>query len=92
MHTPDPVPFRVRYPLLVRGAVVLLVMGIVRLAIAFGWVPQEWNLDENGVEKLIDGGLFAWAWFTSQRKVTPVADPKDDHGRPLVIQGRVQPM
>lgn len=92
MHTPDKAPFTVRFPLLVRGAVALLLMGIVRLGVALGWVPPEWELNETGVEQLLDGVFFAWAWFTSQRKVTPVADPRNDQGRPLVVRGRVEPM
>jgi hypothetical protein len=91
LHTPDRSPFSVRYPLLVRGALVLLVMGLARLFIALGWIPPEWELDERGIEQAFDGLLVAWAWFSSQRKVTPVADPRDSHGRPLVVQGRVEP-
>lgn len=91
MHTPPPTPITARYPLLLRGAVALLAMGLVRLGIAVGWVPPEWELTELGVEQAIDAVLFAWAWFTSQRRVTPVADPRDDYGRPLVVQGRVEP-
>jgi hypothetical protein len=91
LHTPDRTPFSIRYPLLVRGALVLLVMGLARLFIALGWIPAEWALDEKGIEQAFDGLLVAWAWFSSQRKVTPVADPRDAHGRPLVVQGRVEP-
>ena len=79
--------FTVRFPLLVRGAIALLLMGIVRLGIALGWLPAEWSLDEVTVEKVIDTVIFAWAWVSSQKKVTPVADPKDDHGRRLVHAG-----
>lgn len=89
-HTPYPVPFTTRYPLLVRGALALIVMGVARLGIALGWIPPEWEVTEAGVEQLFDAALFAWAWFTSQQKVTPVADPKDERGRPLVVQGRVE--
>lgn len=84
-HTPYPVPFTVRQPLLVRGGIALVAMGVTRLAVAFGWIPPEWQLDENGVEQLLGGLYFAWAWFTSQKRVTPVADPKDNAGRPLVV-------
>ncbi|MDF5758631.1 hypothetical protein [Spongiactinospora sp. TRM90649] len=91
MHTPDPVPVRIRYPLLVRGGIALVLMGVTRLAVAVGWIPPEWELSETGVEQAIDGVLFAWAWWTSQRHVTPVADPRDDHGRQLVA-ARPQPM
>jgi hypothetical protein len=91
-HTPYPTPFAVRYPLLVRGGLALVVMGLARLAVALGWIPPEWALDENGVEQAFDAIVFTWAWFAGQRKVTPVADPKDDRGRPLVaVPGRVVP-
>lgn len=86
-HTSFPVPLHVRYPLMVRGALALVLMGLARLGIALGWFPPEWELTESGVEHLFDAVVFAWAWFTSQRKVTPTADPKDDRGRPLVVQG-----
>lgn len=91
MHPIPKTPLTVRQPLLVRGALALIVMGLARLGIALGWIPPEWELTENGVEQIFDAALFAWAWFTSQRKVTPTADPRDDHGRPLVVQGRVEP-
>ncbi|WP_049562252.1 hypothetical protein [Nonomuraea sp. SBT364] len=87
-HTPYPVPVSVRYPLMVRGAVALVAMGLARLGIALGWIPPEWELTESGVEQLFDAALFAWAWFTSQRKTTPVADPRDNRGRPLVVAVR----
>lgn len=89
-HTPYPVPFATRQPLLVRGGVALVAMGLTRLAVALGWIPPEWELSESGVEQALDGLYFAWAWFAGQRKVTPVADPRNDHGRPLVV-GRVEP-
>lgn len=90
MHTPDRTPFTVRYPLLVRGGLALVAMGVARLGVALGWIPPEWQLDEAGVEQLFDAAVFAWAWFAGQRKVTPTADPKDDRGRPLVVQGWVE--
>ncbi|MEV4020151.1 hypothetical protein AB0J35_57715 [Nonomuraea angiospora] len=89
MHPVPKTPFTARYPLLVRGGIALVLMGLTRLAVALGWIPPEWELNETGVEQLLDGVYFAWAWFTSQRKVTPVADPRDDYGRPLV-QGYVE--
>lgn len=72
-----------RYPLMVRGAIALLLMGAVRLSVALGVIPPEWALDEARVEQLLDGAIAAWAWFASQSKVTPVAAPRDDFGRVL---------
>ncbi|MDP4512077.1 hypothetical protein [Nonomuraea turcica] len=89
-HTPDRTPFSARYPLMVRGALALVLMGLARLGVALGWIPPEWELTDRGVEQLFDGLVFAWAWFSSQRKVTPVADPRDNYGRPLAIQSRVE--
>lgn len=91
MHPVPKTPFAVRYPLLMRGGIALLLMGITRVAVALGWFPPQWELSETGVEQLLDGIYLAWAWVTSQQHVTPVADPRDDHGRPLVVQGRVEP-
>lgn len=90
MHPAPKIPFPVRYPLLVRGALALIVMGLARLGVALGWLPAEWELNETGVEQLFDAVLFAWAWFSGQAKVTPVADPRDDNGRSLTVQGRVE--
>lgn len=90
MHPTPKTPFTVRYPLLVRGGVALVLMGLTRLAVAVGWIPPEWELTERGVEQLLDAVYFAWAWFTSQKRVTPVADPRDDLGRPLVVAGHVE--
>ena len=90
MHPTPKTPFTVRYPLLVRGGVALLLMGLTRLAVALGWIPPEWELNETGVEQLLDGLYLGWAWLSSQRKVTPVADPRDNYGRPMVGQGYVE--
>ncbi|MFI6706157.1 hypothetical protein ACIBF7_06995 [Nonomuraea sp. NPDC050478] len=92
MHPIPKIPFTARYPLLLRGGIALVLMGVTRLAVALGWFPPEWELSERGVEQLLDGLYLAWAWVTSQRRVTPVADPRDDRGRPLVaVPGRVEP-
>lgn len=56
----------VRQPLLVRGAIALLLMGAVRLGIALGWLPEQWALDEARVEQLLDGLIAAWAWFSAR--------------------------
>ncbi|MEV0306548.1 hypothetical protein [Nonomuraea fuscirosea] len=92
MHPVPRTPFTVRYPLLVRGGIALVLMGITRLAVALGWIPPEWEINETGVEHLLDAVYFAWAWFSGQRQVTPVADPRDSAGRPLAAQGRAEPL
>jgi hypothetical protein len=84
MHPSPNLPFAVRYPIAVRVGGVLVVMGVVRLAIGLGWLPPEWELSESGVEQAFDALAFAWAWFSAQRKTTPVAAPRDDDGTPLV--------
>ncbi|WP_067184660.1 hypothetical protein [Microtetraspora niveoalba] len=75
--------FAVRNPLLLRGAIALVVIGIARILIATGLIPADWDLDEARVEQVFDGSVAAWAWFSARRKVTPVADPRDDTGRVL---------
>lgn len=82
----------VRQPLLVRGAIALLLMGAVRLGIALGWLPEQWALDEARVEQLLDGLIAAWAWFSARGVVTPVAVPRDNDGRELIPAGRPYPM
>ncbi|GAA3721012.1 hypothetical protein GCM10022224_103570 [Nonomuraea antimicrobica] len=91
MHPVPRTPFTTRYPLLLRGGIALVLMGLTRLAVALGWIPPEWELGENGVEQMLDTVYFAWAWFSGQKKVTPVADPRDGSGRPLVIQSQAEP-
>lgn len=87
------VNWTVRQPLLLRGAIALLAMGAVRLGIALGWLPTEWDLDEARVEQLLDGAIAAWAWFSARRVVTPVAAPRDNDGQALVRPGgRPYPM
>ncbi|GAA3251755.1 hypothetical protein [Nonomuraea helvata] len=76
--------WKIREPLLLRGAVALLLMGAVRLCIALGVIPPEWALDEARVEQLLDGAVVAWAWFAGRRTVTPVAAPRGRDGLPLV--------
>lgn len=76
--------FATRQPLLVRGAIALLLMGAVRLGVALGVIPPDWDLDEARVEQVMDVAIAAVAWFSARRAVTPVADPRDDHGRVLV--------
>jgi hypothetical protein len=78
------VNWTIREPLLLRGAIALLLMGAVRLFIALGVIPPEWTLDEARVEQLLDGAVVAWAWFSGRRTVTPVAVPRDRDGLPLV--------
>lgn len=77
--------FMVRQPLLLRGAIALLLMGAVRLGIALGWLPEEWALDEVRVEQGMDGAIAAWMWFSGRHVVTPVAAPRDADGRALVV-------
>ncbi|MGW4426568.1 hypothetical protein [Streptosporangium sp. NPDC004631] len=84
--------FIVRQPLLLRGAVALLAMGVVRLGIALGWLPPEWALDEARVEQVLDAVIAAWAWVSARRVVTPVAAPRDSRGRPLVESAGPYPM
>jgi uncharacterized protein (DUF2252 family) len=76
--------FAIRNPLLLRGAIALLLMGAVRLLVALGVVPAEWDLDEARVEQLLDFAIAAWAWFSARAKVTPTADPRANDGTPLV--------
>ncbi|MDX3100432.1 hypothetical protein [Nonomuraea angiospora] len=78
------VNWTIREPLLLRGAIALLLMGAVRLCIALGVIPPEWALDEARVEQLLDGAVVAWAWFSGRHTVTPVAAPRDREGLPLV--------
>ncbi|RJL21122.1 hypothetical protein [Bailinhaonella thermotolerans] len=78
------VSFSVRQPLLLRGAIALAIIGVVRIAIALGLIPPQWDLDEARVEQVIDMVIVGWAWLSARAKVTPVADPRTDDGRPLM--------
>ncbi|WP_326646042.1 hypothetical protein OG884_15435 [Streptosporangium sp. NBC_01755] len=77
--------FTIRQPLVVRGALALVGVGVVRLGVWAGWLPADWaTVDVVSIEQVIDGAFAALAWWSAHRVVTPVADPRDDRGRPLV--------
>ncbi|MFI6485295.1 hypothetical protein ACIBH1_45810 [Nonomuraea sp. NPDC050663] len=80
--------FSVRNPLLLRAGLALLVVAVARVAVALGVIPAEWAVDEARVEQGFDALVFAWAWFSARRHVTPVADPRDNAGNQLVPVGR----
>ena len=74
-----------REPLMIRAAVVAAVAALINLAVAFGW-----NLTVDQVGALNAAvGLVATAVMVvwSRGTVTPVADPRDADGAPLVREG-----
>ncbi len=74
----------IRQPLVLRGALGLIGVGVVRLGVWAGWLPAEWaRVDVVSVEQIIDGVILVMAWWSTHRVVTPVAAPKDNQGRTL---------
>lgn len=76
--------FVTRQPIIVRLAIAIVVVGVLRLAALFGWIPAEWVVAEDQVQDWIDAAVGAWALLSSRRVVTPVAAPRDNAGRELV--------
>lgn len=76
--------FASRQPLVLRAALVLIGVGLLRLAAWAGWLPPELvSAGPVDVERVIDLVMVAWGWWSTHRVVTPVADPRDHFGRPL---------
>ncbi|RCG19129.1 hypothetical protein DQ384_38275 [Sphaerisporangium album] len=76
---------RIRQPLAIRGALALIGVGALRLAVWAGWLPAEWaRVDLVSIEQVIDGIIVVLAWWSAHRAVTPVADPRDATGRVLI--------
>ncbi|GAA5076744.1 hypothetical protein HNP84_007314 [Thermocatellispora tengchongensis] len=74
-----------RQPLLLRAAVALILLGLIRAAVAFGWVPPEWGeIDAADVERAIDVVIMGVTFRSIHRVVTPVATPRNAEGVPLV--------
>ncbi|MDH2425798.1 hypothetical protein [Sphaerisporangium sp. TRM90804] len=74
----------IRQPLVLRGALALVGVGVVRLGVWAGWLPTQWaDVDVVSVEQMIDGAILVLAWWSTHRRVTPVAAPRDNQGRGL---------
>ena len=69
------------------GALAAIAGLVPILGSAFGWF--EWNTDQLEAYSVAVGGVVgALALFFGvqvEKQVTPVADPRDDTGKPLVI-------
>ncbi|MGR6922539.1 hypothetical protein ACU635_50510 [[Actinomadura] parvosata] len=79
-----------REPAVVKGAVVGLLAAIVHVLVVVFNVTLPGFLDEATLAGALDfvaGAIVVWL---IRRSVTPVADPRDEHGRPLVVQGRAE--
>jgi hypothetical protein len=71
-----------REPLAIRAAVVAALAALVNLAVAFGWdltVDQVAALN-TAVGLVASAVIVVW----SRGAVTPLSDPRDDDGVPLV--------
>lgn len=77
--------FVTRQPLVLRAALVLILVGLVRLGVWAGWLPAEWaTAGPVDAERIIDAIVMALGWWSTHRAVTPVAEPRDSLGRELV--------
>ncbi len=77
----------VRQPVAARLLVVIVVVAGLRIAVLLRWIPPDWAVSEDAVQDWIDRAAGLYAAWRIYRKVTPVADPKDDAGRALVPAG-----
>jgi hypothetical protein len=80
----------VRQPLVLRAAIAAVIAAIGRLLVVLGWFPSDWVITDDTVHDAFDGFLVVWAFWSTHRKVTAVAAPQDDNGRPLVPIGTAQ--
>lgn len=72
-----------REPLAVRGAIVAVVTAILHLAVMAGYLPIAPEVEGQAalvIDLLGTAVLVVW----TRGKVTPVEDPKDETGTPLV--------
>ena len=82
---PSRVALAARQPLLLRAAVALVLLGVVRLTVWAGWIPPEWGeIGATDVERFIDAVILGLTFRSIHRTVTPVAAPRDTQGRELV--------
>lgn len=72
----------IREPLAVRGAIVAVAAAVINLACAFGLKLSGDQLA--AVNALIGVAATAVVVLWSRGAVTPVQDPHDDNGQPLV--------
>jgi zinc transporter ZupT len=80
-----------REPAVVKGAIVGLLGAIVHVLVVVTGVELPGFLDPTTLAGVLDFVAGAIAVWLIRRSVTPVADPRDEQGRPLVIQGHVEP-
>ncbi|MDX3101766.1 hypothetical protein [Nonomuraea angiospora] len=80
-----------REPALIKGAIVGLLAAVVHVLVVVFGVTLPGFLDETTLAGALDFVAGAVAVWLIRRSVTPTADPRDAQGRPLVVQGRVEP-
>jgi hypothetical protein len=76
-----------RQPLVVRAIVAIVVVAGLRVAVLLHVIPPDTTLSEDQVQDWIDGIVVLLSYASTHRKVTSVADPRDDNGHPLVPAG-----
>lgn len=79
-----------REPAVIKGAIVGLLAALVHVLVVVFGVTLPGFLDATtlaGVLDFVAGTITVWL---IRRSVTSVADPRDNQGRPLVIQGHVE--
>ncbi|MEZ5119646.1 MAG: hypothetical protein R2686_07060 [Candidatus Nanopelagicales bacterium] len=73
-----------REPLAVRAAVVAAVAALLNLAVAFGWslTAEQIGAINTAVGLVATAAVVVW----SRGSITPVDDPQDANGQPLVVE------
>lgn len=81
-----------REPAVIKGAVVGVLTALVHAVVVLTGITLPGFLDPTTLAAVLDfvGGAVA-VWLI-RRAVTPTADPRDERGRPLVVQGRLERM
>lgn len=75
-----------REPLVIRGAVVALATAVLHLLVIGGWAPISPDV-EGQAALVIDLAGTAVLVLWTRGRVTPVDDPRDESGDPLVPAG-----
>lgn len=76
--------FVARQPIVIRAVIVIAAVATLRILAALKVIPPDWAVSEDQVQDWIDVAIGAWAAWSAWRVVTPVAAPKDGHGRRLI--------
>ena len=82
-QTTTPTNMVSREPLTIRAAIVAALVAILHFLVLGGWLNFSPELEEQAATVIALVGTAVLVLWT-RGKVTPVDDPRDEHGRPLI--------